>query len=407
MYSRYVVDTTTGYRNTTEVSTFATSTSSLQPHQQYESNGMTPGLGGCWKRSESGQMYWVYSSNTLDGNWQSDKRFGSLDRRKNKRVHRKISPVDSKSATLATVPGHADQTKTTFVKPSQVTCRRSQDHRQLVRTQSLGSVGQTIDSVYPSDDTSSCESDSRSFKDVRGIRKQKEKEWTETSLDGPISPSRSVRSNSQTSVSIIDRPSEEAYDMRTPPPPPLIHHSPVIPSHLQNPVMMPMQHVMHSPKPPLEIPAESHPRVPDPPNIELLNNNIPKNCTIVQAAVLKPYHEETKPFEMSDCYKYSSRFKKSPQKDISRNSGRVTPQTNLSQEFQENQFPVKVQQQYMQHRESTTASSSVLNNSLDLTQIHTVSDRFSEEMNAWYQNRENHDNNNSRGGKSRSSATLV
>lgn len=173
---------------------------------------------------------------------------------------------------------------------------------------------------------------------------------TETSLDGPISPSRSVRSNSQTSVSIIDRPSEEAYDMRTPPPPPLIHHSPVIPSHQQNPVMMPMQHVMHSPKPPLEIPAESHPRVPDPPNIELLNNNIPKNCTIVQAAVLKPYHEETKPFEMSDCYKYSSRFKKSPQKDISRNSGRVTPQTNLSQEFQENQFPVKVQQQYMQHR---------------------------------------------------------
>lgn len=111
-------------------------------------------------------------------------------------MHRKISPVDSKSATLATVPGHADQTKTTFVKPSQVnlirfvtklgrkyieclkvTCRRSQDHRQLVRTQSLGSVGQTIDSVYPSDDTSSCESDSRSFKDIRGIRKQKEKEW--------------------------------------------------------------------------------------------------------------------------------------------------------------------------------------------------------------------------------------
>lgn len=75
MYNRYVVDTTTGYRNTTDVSSFATSTSSLQPHQQYESNGMASGLGGCWKKSESGQMYWVYSSNTLDGNWQSDKRY--------------------------------------------------------------------------------------------------------------------------------------------------------------------------------------------------------------------------------------------------------------------------------------------------------------------------------------------
>ena len=56
--------------------------------------------------------------------------------------------------------------------------KRSQDHRQLVRTQSLGSVGQAVDSVYPSDDTSSCESDNRSLKvNNRHIRKQKEKEW--------------------------------------------------------------------------------------------------------------------------------------------------------------------------------------------------------------------------------------
>lgn len=47
-------------------------------------------------------------------------RFGSLDRRKNKRIQRRISPVDSKSATLATMPVHSDQVKTAFVKPSQV-----------------------------------------------------------------------------------------------------------------------------------------------------------------------------------------------------------------------------------------------------------------------------------------------
>jgi hypothetical protein len=61
----------------------------------------------------------------------------------------------------------------------QVISRRSQDNRQLVRTQSLGSVGgQTIDSVWPSDDNSSCESDNRSINGTgQGVRKQKQKEW--------------------------------------------------------------------------------------------------------------------------------------------------------------------------------------------------------------------------------------
>ena len=57
--------------------------------------------------------------------------------------------------------------------------RRSQDNRQLVRTQSLGSVGaQTIDSVWQSDDNSSCESDNRSINEAaQAARKQKQKEW--------------------------------------------------------------------------------------------------------------------------------------------------------------------------------------------------------------------------------------
>lgn len=61
----------------------------------------------------------------------------------------------------------------------QIANRRTQDNGQLVRTQSLGSVGiQTVDSVYPSDDNSSCESDNRSISDVNQIlRKHKEKEW--------------------------------------------------------------------------------------------------------------------------------------------------------------------------------------------------------------------------------------
>lgn len=66
-----------------------------------------------------------------------------------------------------------------------------------------------------------------------------------------------------------------------------------------------------TPKAVLEIPAESNPssRIQET-NIEIFNNNIPKNCTIVLAGQWKPYHEETKPFEMSDFYKYSTKFKK-------------------------------------------------------------------------------------------------
>ncbi|XP_076261388.1 stepping stone [Rhynchophorus ferrugineus] len=423
VYNRHTVDAS-GYKAAIESAVYRTP-HSLQPHQQYEHNGMNSGLGGCWKKAENGEMFWVYSSSTLDSNWQRDKRFGSLDRRKNKRVQRRVSPVENKSATLATLPSHSDQVKTAFVKPSQIASRRSHDHRQLVRTQSLGSVGQNIDSVYPSDDTSSCESDNRSLKENRTVRKQKEKEWLETSLDGPISPTHSVISRSQSTVPTILTP-EEKYVLQSPP---VLQISTNIPPHLNlNPLRKPKQHLPQnvppplqspiSPKPPLEIPAESNPspRVPEPPlNIEMLNNNIPKNCTIVQAGVCKPYHEETKPFEMSDFYKYSTKYKKSPQKDIGNSTvsnmspGTSTSQKSLTDSFDNmgNKGPypnqhVKMQSPYIQHN-----APMVINPSNDMAQV-TVSKHYPEEMNSWYNDQDHvNDGNNVASSKSRSNATLV
>lgn len=91
----------------------------IQPHQQYEH--MTSGLGGYWKRLESGETVWCNSSPIENASWQRDKRFGSLDRRKNKRLHKRVSPsVDNKSATLATVPTYADHVRTTALKSPQV-----------------------------------------------------------------------------------------------------------------------------------------------------------------------------------------------------------------------------------------------------------------------------------------------
>ncbi|XP_030748664.1 uncharacterized protein LOC115876830 isoform X3 [Sitophilus oryzae] len=412
-YNRHTMDAS-GYKAAMEASYKAPHP--LQPHQQYEHNGMNSGLGGCWKRAENGEMFWVYTSNTIDSNWQRDKRFGSLDRRKNRRVQRRISPVEGKSATLATLPSKGDEVKTAFVKPSLVTTRRSQDHRQLVRTQSLGSVGQNIDSVYPSDDASSCESDSRSLKENKGARKQKEKEWLETSLDGPISPTQSIISRSQSTLPSVLAP-EEKY-VQSPPAPPtppnLQQHINANPARKGANVPAPLQSPL-SPKPPLEIPAESNPshRVPEPLNIEMLNNNIPKNCTVVQAGVCKPYHEETKPFEMSDFYKYSTKFKKSPQKETGVSQSSISPavQKNLSESFESmgnnSQFSNqqgKIPQQMGQHSNITHGS---FNSSMELSQV-TVAKHFSEEMNAWYNDQEHlTENNNPSSSKILSNATLV
>lgn len=104
----------------------------IQPHQQYEHMGiMTMGLGGCWKKSENGELVW-YNSNTIDVNWQKDKRysvilkclkfginysknfrFGSLDRRKNKRIHKRISPSIDHNTSVSNYP---DQVRNASVK---------------------------------------------------------------------------------------------------------------------------------------------------------------------------------------------------------------------------------------------------------------------------------------------------
>lgn len=92
----------------------------IQPHQQYEQDVM--GLGGYWKQTESGEMVWCNSVPMFEDAWQRDKRFGSLDRRKNKRLHKRTSPlVEAKVSATPTPPTCSEQVKTVSSKPSQVT----------------------------------------------------------------------------------------------------------------------------------------------------------------------------------------------------------------------------------------------------------------------------------------------
>ncbi|XP_044765949.1 uncharacterized protein LOC123322157 isoform X2 [Coccinella septempunctata] len=358
----------------------------LQPHQQYEQNA---GLGGCWKKKDSGEIIWCNSSSSIDPNWQRDKRFGSLDRRKNRRIQKRISPNgDNKSATLSTISYSLDQKKPTFLHSPQVQARHSQD-RQLVRTQSLGSVGvQTLDSVWPSDDNSSCDSENRSIdeKSCNTIRRQKQREWRETSLDSPGSPASSIVSRCQSTVPPVLAP-EEKYVTNNCIPPPIMT------------------------KPSLEIPAESNPspRIPEA-NMELFNNNIhniPKNCTIVQAGHCKPYHEETKPFEMSDFYKYSTKFKKSPSKSVSMED-RVT--LDRSSHFPRNlrdHYDTKNVYHHHNHQADCSPRGSVssgqmdhMSNTLEYSQSPSSQDNYSQDKNLWYSSQ-------SQGEQENNNATLV
>lgn len=240
--------------------------SNMNTNSLYESEMLSTGLGGYWYKNENNESIWVPTVSPLSPtHWTRDKRFGSLDRRKEKYIHNK----------------HIENRKPEHVQtlPYQPRSTSSQD-KPLVRTQSLGSVGaQTIDIPWP-DDNSSCDSDGHSIKERSSSRKSKPKGWCETSLDTPT-----FSENSQ---------HEENY-------PPRIYSTPQTPKLL-------------------EIPAESNPSPSQPDvNTELFNNNalmdLPKNCTVVQAGQYKPYREVTKPFEMEDFYKYSTKFREKKVKD--------------------------------------------------------------------------------------------
>lgn len=360
------------YKQNYQNDSFLLNPHQIQPHQQYEhTNIITSGLGGCWKKNERGELVW----NTKDLNHQKDKRFGSLDRRKNKRITKVSTNIDNKSATLGGMPSSQVQIMNNIqVNPSQVITRRSGD-RQLIRTQSLGSVGaQTLDSVYPSDDNSSCGSESRN-RSNNTLQKSKKKEWMETALDSPVSGAKN-----QPSINFKPSPippsalaPEEKYFVNNTPP--LVNYTP---PPVPSPVIS---------KPPLEIPAESNPspRLPET-NTEFFNSSINnQNFTVVQAGQCKPYHEETKPFEMSDFYKYSTKFKKTTQQESTRpNLEPRNPRYEKSDQNSNSAYSPKRFYENGPSVSSTLDNSRGMNANFDMT----TSNHIQTDMHRWYENQQ-------------------
>lgn len=364
------------YKQNYQNDSFLMNPHQIQPHQQYEhTNVITSGLGGCWKKNERGELVW--SAN--DMTWQRDKRFGSLDRRKNKRIVKVPTNIDNKSVSSGGISSPQEPVLNNVpINTARVVTRRSAD-RQLVRTQSLGSVGaQTLDSVYPSDDNSSCGSDNRNRSNSQTLQKSKRKEWVETALDSPVEVTRNQLTSNFKPLPIPPSalaPEEKYFVNNTPP--------------LVNPIPSPVSSPVIS-KPPLEIPAESNPspKLPDA-NKEFFSSPINnQNFTIVQAGQCKPYHEETKPFEMSDFYKYSTKFKKSlKQENATPNSelGNVRSYENVSEQNSNNSYSSK---RFYDHSPTSVKSfdnSRGVNANID-------ANHFQTDVNRWY---EGHQLNNS------------
>lgn len=202
------------------------------------------------------------SSKIIDQDFTSKyrDRFGSLDRRHTRSSSsRSNSSVDHEPpAVPAVVPRHTNSQHptATILLPNQMYPENS-----LMRTHSLGNIK-----------NENQQQTEKGFTDLNQIllsesRKNSEKKWIETSLDS----------------SSVESGPTLAHDL----PPPIKMHTP-------------------------PIPPENHPLPYD----TLVNHfdtvpfESPKNHTVVQVGKWQPYREVTKPFEMSDFYKYSTRFRK-------------------------------------------------------------------------------------------------
>ncbi|OAD53504.1 FERM domain-containing protein 4A [Eufriesea mexicana] len=265
---------------------------------------------GYWMRYED-EIVWCTDDQPV-----SD-RFGSLDRRKRNAVqhtsigtdiqprYRTVSVGCSKNSTY--IASH--QNASVHLLP--LSEQSSTNNKMLLRTQSLGSVekwhSNHLHELHDSKDT------------IDNIgKKGREKEWYETSLDSGTSPGSDINLISshknihyQATLPVCSKSStgSNGEDGKSNYIPSVNHRKSDIltvetDQHLQ-PLSSRYEPIR---KKVLEIPAES--KSPQETNEETIMLGSSQNCTIVQAGKYQPYREVTKPFEMSDFYKYSTKFRK-------------------------------------------------------------------------------------------------
>ncbi|XP_046824919.1 uncharacterized protein LOC124426821 [Vespa crabro] len=268
---------------------------------------------GCWMRYDE-EIIWCPDEQLV-----SD-RFGSLDRRKRNGVQHVGNINAETQSRYRTVTIGGSKNSVPVVSYPQPTIhllplseQTQVNNKILLRTQSLGSV-----ETWHSNRSQESQDDKDTTDNVS--RKGKEKEWYETSLDSGTSPAlepsllithKAMHCQSSSPVScvkdigVINIVNDTAKNIHSNLQGRCKLDTSIQPqSHLQP---IPIRYEHRRPKV-LEIPAES--RKIQENNDEAILIRSPHNCTIVQAGKYQPYREVTKPFEMSDFYKYSTKFRK-------------------------------------------------------------------------------------------------
>ncbi|XP_031832395.2 stepping stone [Nomia melanderi] len=266
---------------------------------------------GYWMRYED-EIIWCPDDQPIAD------RFGSLDRRKRNAVQHTASmgaDIQPRYRTVSIgcgknscVPSH--QNASVHLLP--LSEHTSTNNKMLLRTQSLGSVekwhSSHLHELHDGKDTTDNVS-----------RKGKEKEWYETSLDsgtnpgldlGLVSSHKNIHYQSAASACSKLPSASSSEDGKNNYMPPVNHRKTDIitaesEQHLQPPSSTRYEQTR---KKVLEIPAES--KSSQETAEETIRLGSSQNCTIVQAGKYQPYREVTKPFEMSDFYKYSTKFRK-------------------------------------------------------------------------------------------------
>ncbi|XP_018915171.1 uncharacterized protein sstn isoform X2 [Bemisia tabaci] len=209
------------------------------------------------------------------------------------------------------------------------------------------------------------------------VRKIRDKEWYETSLD-----SRQAPETSQTPPLPPQFSSPPPPPLPPPPPrsvtPNLSHNHPVTTNATQQASSQPVDFDT-------VVPFES-----------------PKNHTVVQAGKWQPYREVTKPFEMADFYKYSTKFRNKSAIPNSTTPGTEPAQTQshssssqLSPQHKGVYKPLKSMTCQLLINNSPRGSDlklasdgdspAALSNSSQIQSPPSLANAFSTEMLAWYQ----------------------
>lgn len=281
--------------------------------------------------------YWVRHNDDI--HWVSmdePDRFGSLDRRRRNAQHnggvgnanldiqsryRTVAVACTKSSSSSNVTTSPHQQHSVHLLPLSEQQTPVNNNKMLLRTQSLGSVETwQLNHSHDSHDGK----DAPTMEYANNNRKSRQKEWYETSLDVGASAGldhtlvaarKNTHYHSSPPPTRVKSTNENVRDNQTnsgpPPISPINRHKRDKPEERQHVVQHSHPRYDQPTTRPkvLEIPAESKP------SLDVCDNAIrplgsPQNCTVVQPGKYQPYREVTKPFEMSDFYKYSTKFRK-------------------------------------------------------------------------------------------------